>query len=259
MSVLTTPSKIANALDWRKTTGGAIATLDIHADRIGVRISQHPQKSSSRTKYSLPVAPRGRTRIPDSTRQQLSDLVHKHKVCGFVVSWPVQEDTGLMGAACGRTLYAIEELLRNDIGNNDKTENMNDTSNHETKEEQPAATAAVFSVNRPLCLWDTADAHHKRATADAFGRSPLFARTSNKKEHLASKEQYHQDESVVVSEIWDDFVRTHWPDIDRAKDLVLSTQNKTHSQDEVRAADAMWEDGGSVPSNHRRQAVLGGA
>ena len=41
MRVLAKPSRVAKALDWKRSTGGAIATLDIHADRIGVRISQH--------------------------------------------------------------------------------------------------------------------------------------------------------------------------------------------------------------------------
>eukprot|EP00531_Pseudo-nitzschia_arenysensis_P004810 CAMPEP_0116135142 /NCGR_PEP_ID=MMETSP0329-20121206/11033_1 /TAXON_ID=697910 /ORGANISM="Pseudo-nitzschia arenysensis, Strain B593" /LENGTH=264 /DNA_ID=CAMNT_0003629923 /DNA_START=56 /DNA_END=850 /DNA_ORIENTATION=+ len=250
MSVLTTPSKIANALDWRKATGGAIATLDIHADRIGVRISQHPQNNSKRRKYSLPVSPRGRTRIPESTRQQLSQLVHDHKVCGFIVSWPIQEDTGLMGAACGRTLYAIEELFRNDIGSSSSSSSSN--NNPETNQ------GLVFTPNRPLCLWEAAAGAHKMATADSFGRSSLYARTSDKTEHLASKEQYHQDEAVVVSEIWDDFVKTHWPEIDRAKKEKKNLSTiQNHSQEEV-SATPLW-DGGDTSSGHQRQATMGGA
>mmetsp|Transcript_44302 Transcript_44302/g.49673 ORF Transcript_44302/g.49673 Transcript_44302/m.49673 type:complete len:81 (-) Transcript_44302:24-266(-) len=46
MKVLTTPSKIANALDWKKQIGGSIATIDVHADRIGLSISHHPSSSS---------------------------------------------------------------------------------------------------------------------------------------------------------------------------------------------------------------------
>jgi len=202
MRVLASPSKIANALDWRRSTGGAIATLDIHADRIGVRISQHPKNTPSRKRplqhySSLPVSPRGRTKIPESTRQQLSELVHQHKVCGFVVFWPLQQDTGLMGAACGRTLYAIEELLQDDVRSSSST----------TTTSRP-----VFAPNRPFCLWDVGTA--PAPTADAFGRSPLYARTSKKTKHVASIEQYHHDESLESSGIWENFVRIHWPDID---------------------------------------------
>ena len=227
MSVLTTPSKIASALDWRKATGGAIATLDIHADRIGVRISQHPTSSLSLSEYKLPVSPKGRTHIPEETRQRLSELVHEHKVCGFVVSWPIQGDTGLMGAACGRTLHAIEELLST-----------------ETSNQRP-----VFLPNRPICLWDST--HRESATADAFGRSPVYARTSSKTEHLASKEQYHQDESVVVSEIWDDFVRTHWPEIDQAKNNDLSSIQSTKQVETEADSTIVWDaDSSRHPRRH---------
>jgi hypothetical protein len=217
MRVLASPSKVANALDWRRSTGGAIATLDIHADRIGVRISQHP-KNRNNTKqqdYSLPVSPRGRTKIPESTRQQLSDLVHQHKVCGFVVAWPLQQDTGMMGAACGRTLFAIEELLRTDLA--DTTSSTSPTS-----EAQNTSTRPVFLPNRPLCLWDSSHSNEQQTT-DVFGRSPLYARTSDKTKHLASQEQYHQDESLEGSGIWDDFVKTHWPDSHKNEERLLTS------------------------------------
>lgn len=214
MRVLASPSKVANALDWRRSTGGAIATLDIHADRIGVRISQHPENNSNnimkQQDYSLPVTPRGRTKIPESTRQQLSDLVHQHKVCGFVVAWPLQQDTGLMGAACGRTLFAIEELLRTDLDTNASTETQN------------ASVRPVFAPNRPLCLWDSSHSDQQQST-DVFGRSPLYARTSDKTTHLASREQYHQDESVEGSGIWNDFVKTHWPDNHKNEEQLMTS------------------------------------
>ena len=41
----------------------------------------------------------------------------------------------------------------------------------------------------------------------------MYSRTSTKKEHCASKEQYHQDESIVATKVWEDFVKTNWPDI----------------------------------------------
>ncbi len=220
MKVMASPSKIANALDWRRATGGAIATLDIHADRIGVRISQHPKNRNSRKPqqdYSLPVSPRGRTKIPESTRQQLSDLVHQHKVCGFVVAWPLQQDTGLMGAACGRTLFAIEELLRTDLD-----------TNTTTTETQNSTIRPVFAPSRPLCLWDSGVSNQQQ-TADVFGRSPLYARTSDKTTHLASEEQYHQDESLEGSGIWDDFVKTHWPDNHKSEQLLSSSSKHSNS------------------------------
>jgi len=224
MKVLTTPSKIANALDWKKQIGGSIATIDFHANRIGLTISHHPDSTTSTndessssssisSSYSIPMSKKGKQKIPDSSRKQLSELVQDNKVCGFVISWPLQKDTGLMGASCGRTLFAIEELL------------------------QQPKPSSVFSVNRPICLWDggssssSSSIHEQEQeqqshqAPDIFGRSSIYARTSTKKEHCASKEQYHQDESIVATKVWEDFVKTNWPEIYAA--------NQQHEQQSI--------------------------
>lgn len=241
MRILATPSRVASILDWKKSIGAAtIATINIDTDRIGVQISHHPQqqpkhppqavsvltqlsspatklvpsrqRSSLSTLYrSFPVSSKGRSKIPPSTRRGLSDLIHRHGVCGFVVSWPLQEDTGRMGAACGRTLFAIEELLK---------EGTNHDENGDDSENPP-----VFVPDRPICLWDRTH-HNVPATDDAFGRSPSYARA-------ATPEQIHPEKLpkpttpttivnsdssssfIVSSRVWDDFVRVHWPDPDR--------------------------------------------
>ena len=96
MKVLTTPSKIASALDWKKQIGGSIATIDFHVNRIGLTISHHPDNSitnntsttndevsssSSSGYYSIPMFTKGKQKIPDSSRKQLSELVQDNKVC----------------------------------------------------------------------------------------------------------------------------------------------------------------------------------
>jgi len=222
MKVLTTPSKIANALDWKKQIGGSIATIDVHADRIGLSISHHPSSSSgedestsslslslsssssslssslSSSFYSLPIRQKGKFKIPDSSRQQLSDLVQENKVCGFVVSWPIQKDTGLMGASCGRTLFAIEELL------------LQPSSSLSSA----AAAASVFTSNRKICLWDGGvHVHDDQIKTDILGRSSVHARTSNQKEYRACKEKCRRDDTIVVTRVWEDFVKTNWPQI----------------------------------------------
>lgn len=229
MRILATPSRVASTLDWKKSTGDAtIATLDIHADRIGVRISQHPkqykheQQSSSTeykkmslsqasTYYSFPVSPKGWSKIPTSTRRGLSDLIHRHGVCGFVVSWPIQEDTGRMGAACGRTLFAIEELLRDH--HNGEDEPQSTMNNYDG----PLDGRPVFVPGRPLCLW--VDRKQRMpATADAFGRSPSYARTTPERSKdvvaTSDKEPPQPNESIAsLSRVWEDFARAHWPDL----------------------------------------------
>ena len=238
--VVKSPSAVANALDWRKASGGVATALaiDIHADQLGLALATLRSErdgegatkqsklwnsgkqplfpssldSENRDNFSLgfgdhfscrrlePIPlfanentnemtqtkrrKRKRAICPEAKRM-LTDLVRDHNVSSFVVSWPVQEDTGLMGASCGRTLWALEQLL---------------------EEETPA-----FDPNRPLCLWHKADAQDESET-DPFGRSSVFARTSDKKEYYASKEQYHlEDEPVVAAEVWMDFMEHHWP------------------------------------------------
>jgi len=256
MRVLATPSKVANALDWRRFTGGAIATLDVHSDRIGVRISEHPTpathlNSASQQQHSkkrraptvsrsvsLPLATKGPSKIPESTRRQLSDLVHHHKVCGFVVSWPLQTDTGAMGAACGRTLFCLEELLRGD----------------ETPHLARDATRPVFAPSRPICLWDGSLEENQELRSDsslkedAFGRSPIYARTSDKTEHVASKEQYSQNESRTASTVWDDFAKAHWPE-EETEQVLSSSLSRDSPSDEH---DAAWESE-NASSSHPQQ------
>lgn len=231
MRILATPARVASTLDWKKSIGNAtIATLDIHADRIGVRISQHPKQSARQhpssslghdplppqaSKYhSFPVSPKGWSKIPTATRRGLSDLIHRYGVCGFVVSWPIQEDTGRMGAACGRTLFAIEELLRDHHDGGDEPQ-----SNHNYDNEKPSEGRPVFVPSRPLCLWMDRN-QRMPATADAFGRSPSYARITSERTKpivaASGREPPPPNEPSVasLSRVWDDFARAHWPDLD---------------------------------------------
>jgi hypothetical protein len=53
---------------------------------------------------------------------------------------------------------------------------------------------------------------------DAFGRCPVYGRPSTTDAdfvHVASREQYNQEDTVVV-DIWNDFCRTHWPELSHA-------------------------------------------
>lgn len=229
--VLRPPSAVANTLDWRKASGGVATamTIDVHADRIGLALATlrsesdcdmevhqrrtsrtglssngHSHRGQTNNNYSFSctvldsiplVGKRRMNLVPPDAKRMLSGLVRDHNICGFVVSWPLQQDTGLMGASCGRTLWALEQLLAEECEDDD--------------ESSTTSTAPLFANNRPLCLWD--GVHREQPATDAFGRSSVYARTSTKTEHCASKEQYHQDESVLAAEVWKDFCEHHWP------------------------------------------------
>lgn len=187
---LSPPSKIASSLDWRKAAGGAVLTLNIHTDRIGLRLAHHP--SLGEPSESLDDLPLGcKSHIDDSTRQHLSNLVQEHNVCGLVVSWPVQHDTGKLGYAAGRALWTLEQLVND---------------NHH-------ASSAL--KNRPVCLWDGQHVQLSNQRADMWGRNPEYANTpqdeEHKHKHSASVEQYHEDENVVAAQVWNDFCQSQWP------------------------------------------------
>lgn len=190
MNVLTTPSKIASKLDWRRA-GGSVLSLDIHHDQIGLAVASHPlYGETSSTLRPIPLARKGR--VSEQCRQTLSDIVKEHKVCGVVVSWPLQQDSGKMGAACGRVLYTLENILQD---------------------------ANIITPNRPFCLWEgnVNKTAYKNEPEDVFGRSAAYSRIppSDKQFHKASQEQYIRHEGVVAAQVWDDFFRVHWPELHR--------------------------------------------
>jgi hypothetical protein len=182
MKVLTTPAKIAGSLDWRKASG-SVLSLNIHKDRIGLAVASHPSFGEGSTSLEH-ISLERKGRISDTCKQQLLDIVNTNKVCGLIVSWPLQ-DSGKMGAACGRVLFTLENILQN---------------------------SNIITKKRPFCLWD--GNHRQLDLADGFGRSIAYSRTppSNKQIHKASEEQYSQDERIIASQVWDDFFRAHWPD-----------------------------------------------
>jgi hypothetical protein len=174
-------------------------------------------------------------KVPTEAKQRLARLVKDYKVCGFVVSWPLQKDTGRMGASCGRTLYTLEQLLE-------------DTS--------------IINSNRPLCLWDSQ--HVQPTEVDEFGRSPVFARTSTKTQHVASKEQYHQDEDIVATQVWDDFCQKYWPATDAGvQESAGSSQKKKKQLPSLFASDGNKKSGTyatAAPRQHKpRRSLLAAA
>lgn len=202
--LLVAPSKIASKLNWQKVNG-AVLSLDIHKDRIGMAIASHPTMDDD---GAVPLEPihyhfQG-GKLPENVKQRLEEIVEgqNDNICGIVVSWPLQKDTGHMGAACGRTIHVVEELM----------ENTN-----------------IFTPSRPLCFWDSE--HPAQSDEDEWGRCPEYARTSSKHEHLASIEQYNQDENVVATEVWNDFVRAHWPSIFNQQRRFSEIDRRPHYSD----------------------------
>merc|ERR1712107_836959 len=98
--------------------------------------------------------------------------------------------------ACGRTLFVLEELL---------SSSPPATSTEQEQED----SGPVFTPGRPICLWNHDEPQrqlekegHCSSEVDCFGRSPVYAQTSKKSVHIASKEQYLNnldDESMIAA------------------------------------------------------------
>jgi RNase H-fold protein (predicted Holliday junction resolvase) len=188
LKVISKPSKVASALDWKKFGGSTILSLDIHKDRIGLALASHPSYGHECWTLKSISFKENHISVDKDCIDHLSKIVQDHKVCGMVVAWPLQSDTGKMGAACGRVLYTLERML-------------------EKNDQQ------VLTPSRPLCLWDSDHRIPDKSAEDDFGRCALYSKTSNQTEHRATKEQYFQDEQVVAAQVWDDFCKVHWPEL----------------------------------------------
>lgn len=195
VSKLSKPSKVASVLDWKRVNGSTVLSLNFHKDRVGIAVASHPSTGVP----CLELEPLRFTNnyphvIDSSCLDRFSTIVEEYKVCGVVVSWPLQSDTGRMGAACGRVIFALEQLW--------------DKSNGGTND--------LFS--KPFCLWDSEHVVPKQRKdpakiVDGFGRCASYGKTTKKEEHVASKEQYHEDELTVVVGVWNDFCKEHWPEL----------------------------------------------
>lgn len=183
---LTSPAKVARALDWKKAA--SVLSLHIGKDSIDLAVTSHPSSTGDEEIIlPLPSIPLkcevqdNKKKLKPAVLSELATIVDKFDVCGMVVSWPLQKE-GWCGAPCGRVLHTLDQISRD---------------------------ASIVSSSRPVCLWD---GHHFHSNEDEWGRSAIYAKVSEKQVHIASKEQY-KDEGSLAAEIAQDYLRHHWPDL----------------------------------------------
>lgn len=184
---LTSPSKIARALDWKKSS--SVLSLHVGKDSIDLAVTSHPSSTSEEEIIlPLPSIPikceikENQKVLKPHVLSELEDIVAQFDVCGMIVSWPVQKE-GWCGAPCGRVLHTLDQIARECPG--------------------------LVSSKRPVALWD---GHHYHTSEDEWGRSAIYSHISKKEVHIASKEQY-RDEGSLAAEIAQDYLRHHWPDL----------------------------------------------
>ena len=209
MNQLSKPSTVASTLDWKRFSGSTLLSLNIHRNRIGIAVASHPSSGSECVELDPLHFAENNITIDTKCLERFQKIIKDYKVCGIVVSWPLQHETGRMGAACGRVLYALEEIL--------EKSSSSSTSSTSTS----ADNNDVLSPSRPLCLWDSGHIIRKNQVnpnlqVDSFGRCAQYAKTSTKTVYEASKAQYYEDELTVVQQVWNDFCKEHWPELHAA-------------------------------------------
>jgi hypothetical protein len=234
-TVLTCPSKVAQALDWHRPVNGTVLALNISKDRIDLAVASHPN-SAQPVLESLPSIPltkvtctsTNRKLLTENVKQELQQVLHEFAVCGLLVAWPVQLDSGRCGAPCGHVYHTLDQLLHSSALQTTTT----------------AYNNLKKQVVVPVCLYDTS---RTVPDEDGWGRSEAYGRTppAHVTHHRASVEQYthphqsllplpspHTDDTTVQNnqnhcllDMWTDFCLQHWPELDRsAKRIVAQSE-----------------------------------
>jgi len=211
---LIAPSKVASALDWKRTSG-SVLSLKIGRDLLTVNLAHHPSiQEECRSVDPIPIKYRvknNRKELDVSVTDVLQDLVQENRVCGFIVDWPLQKE-GRMGASCGRVLHVLDLLLE----------------------------AQVLSQSRRFCLWD--GEHVPIEMPDRWGRCSVYGRKqSDKAEHIVSRDQYSNTTESLVSDMWYDFSRTHWPELyDDGNGAVALSSNSSRASGDYHHISGEW-------------------
>lgn len=271
MSNLSKPSKVASILDWKKTY--TVLAVNFHKNRVGIAVASHPSLGVP----CLELEPlRFEDRRGNSTSivgaidrdclERFADIIEEHKVCGVVVNWPLQRDTGRMGAACGRVLFALEQLWER--SNETITMENHESTDHELHINYNNINSSHQRgglLSRPFCLWDAGHINPADPAnlVDDFGRCASYGKekeTPKAKEqssdryfdkeknyYFASKEQYYEDELTVVLGVWDDFCKEHWPELCAIKgnEMENEEQNNNNNTDPPRS---LYSDMGQPPA-----------
>lgn len=187
--------------------------MNITRDRIGLCLSYHP--SSGESPIDLEDIPlelesrNGKKVLSSNVISQLQDVAQHNKVCGVVVAWPLQKD-GRMGAPCGKVLHALDSLVEN---------------------------SKFLTPNRPFCLWD--GSHVEVEFTDSWGRCSSYGSpyTKNQEVHIASQEHYVPATNMLACDIWNDFCRTHWPELYFQEQRERERRNNVHENYEFLVED----------------------
>lgn len=207
--------------------------LDITRERIGIAVSEHPEyrrghETIPLTSISLQRDRGGalskKSQVNKDVVSELEAAVRQHRVCAFVVNWPIHE--GRTGEQCGKVLQVLDLVI--------------DQSN------------CVVTRKRPFTLWCTYEnASFDSSPLDEWGRSPDFARSldyfpgMNYSSKSIIRQESSSNSSMVAANVLDEWVKNHW-EIDNRMGRGTETKKvqsdsfffSTHSVDEYNSENA---------------------
>jgi len=198
-------AKVANLLDWRKAVGSVMA-IDITHSCVGVAIAEHPEHNVYYTQteilqpisllpkqegYIDGVSRKRRIKKSQVNKDLICDLeaaIRKHRVCGFIVNWPIHE--GRMGEQCGKVLQVLDSVEQSN---------------------------SIVTRKRPFTLWCNSDnaSSCTQPPIDEWGRSSSFAQVPTYHEGMkySSKSATRHEEtnaSLVAANVLDEWIKNHW-------------------------------------------------
>jgi hypothetical protein len=187
---LTSPNKVAHALDWKKASGSLLSVqIGNHNHALSLAVASHPvfgEEVRTLPDIELQYTTMDNRKIladSDSVALELQQVVNRYNVCGVVVAFPLQTQ-GWLGAACGKVLHTLDQIH--------------------------------WTIQRPVCLYSpTLSNQDEACVEDEWGRCAIYSRVSHKSRHVASLDQYPNVTTAhkVAAHVCRDFMQEHWPDL----------------------------------------------
>jgi len=235
-------SKVASLLDWNKAKASIMA-LSINTTTVGISLSRHPCHEDDY--YPSESGLSSRIRTDDYTDEELvntlSTIVEEHKVCAFLVHWPVSIN-GRMGEACGRTLYRLDKLVNLPISQHGYAATFKSKS--------------LIAKNRPFTLINK-DAVSKLDIEDQWGRVQNFVgkpllpghghpakvrSVYSSKPYRSSEKASSADQDAV--EVLSHFIKEQWPETE------IQTKKGHNGGDDGTIPVSMWNADDELYSAH---------
>lgn len=155
--LIISPRRLANVINWKRSSGSTTMCLDIASDRIGLATASHTRTENTvchLSTLSYKTSPKTIKEVNAKIAENIQEFNKNNRIDGFLINWPLESDNRF-GKQCGKVLHLLDFL----------------------------AGEKLISKRIPFTLWDGRDAlatsHGTQITKqnppDEWGRSVSFA------------------------------------------------------------------------------------